>query len=76
MLLQQAIWIFEDFITKVQNLKRLLTKEEIEIINSIFKVADALEVFALNYGKHQMIGVNSSMEINSRKLGESGHDHF
>ena len=76
MLLQQAIWIFEDFITKVQNLKRLLTKEEIEIISSIFKVVDALEVFALNYGKHQMIGVNSSMEINSRKLGESGHDHF
>ena len=35
-------------------------------------MAVALEVFALNYGKHQMIGANSSVEINSRKLGESG----
>ncbi|XP_066023899.1 adhesion G-protein coupled receptor D1 [Pocillopora verrucosa] len=65
----EAIGIFEDFITSTQNLKKPFTKEEIEIIrNSVFKVAVALEVFALDYGKHQMIGANSSVEINSRKL--------
>ena len=75
MLLQEAIWIFEDFIISIQILQKPPPKEEIEIIrNSIFKVAVALEVFALNYGKHQMIGANSSVEINSRKLGESGFD--
>nr|XP_058959402.1 adhesion G-protein coupled receptor D1-like [Pocillopora verrucosa] len=69
MLLQEAIRIFEDFITSIQILQKPLTEEEIEIVrNSIFKVAVALEVFALNYGKHQMIGANSSVEINSRKL--------
>ena len=77
MLLQEAIQIFEDFITRIQFLQKPLTKEQIEVArNSIFKVADALEVFALNYGKHQMIGANSSVEINSRKLGESEHDQF
>nr|XP_058945458.1 adhesion G protein-coupled receptor E3-like [Pocillopora verrucosa] len=65
----EAVWIFEDFITNIQILQKALTKEEIKITrNSIFRVAVALEVFALNYGKHQMIGANSSMEINSRKL--------
>ena len=44
--------------------------------NSIFMVAVALEVFACNYGKHHMIGANSAVEINSRKLGESGRDHL
>ena len=59
MLLQEAIWIFEDFIISIQILQKPPLKEEIEIIrNSIFKVAVALEVFALNYGKHQMIGAN------------------
>ena len=77
MLLQEAIQIFEDFITRIQFLQKPLTKEQIEVTrNSIFKVADALEVFALNYGKHQMIGANSSVEINSHKLGESEHDHL
>ena len=77
MLLQEAIRIFEDFITSIQILQKSLTKKEIEIMrNSILKVAVALEVFALNYGKHQMIGANSSVEINSRKLGESEHDQF
>ena len=66
------MWIFEDFITNIQILQKALTKEEIKITrNSIFRVAVALEVFALNYGKHQMTGANSSVEINSRKLGES-----
>ena len=77
MWLQEAAWIFEDFITNIQILQKALTKEEIKITrNSIFRVAVALEVFALNYGKHQMIGANSSVEINSRKLGESEHDQF
>ena len=77
MLLQEAIQIFEDFITRIQILQKPITKEEIEITrNSIFKVADALEIFALNYGKHQMIRANSSVEINSHKLGESEHDHL
>ena len=77
MLLQEAIQIFEDFITSIKILQNSLTKEEIEITrNSIFKLVDALEVFALNYGKHQMIGANSSVEINSHKLGESEHDHL
>ena len=76
MWLQEAAWIFEDFITNIQILQKALTKEEIKITrNSIFRVAVALEVFALNYGKHQMIGANSSMEINSRKLRESEHDY-
>ena len=39
-------------------------------------MAVALEVFALDYGKHRMIGANSSVEINSRKLGESVHEHL
>ncbi|RMX43337.1 hypothetical protein pdam_00021516 [Pocillopora damicornis] len=69
MLLQEAKRIFEDFITSIQILQKRLTKEEVEKIrNYIFKVAVALELFALNYGKHQMIGANSSVEINSRKL--------
>ena len=77
MLLQEGIWIFEDFITSIQILQKPPLKEEIERIrNSIFKVAVAFEVFAVNYGKHQMIGANSSVEINSRKLGESEHDQF
>ena len=76
MWLQEAVWIFEDFITRLQILQKPLAEEEFKIIrNSIFKVAVALEVFALNYGKHQMIGANSSVEINSRKLGESEHDY-
>ena len=76
MLLQEGIRIFEDFITSIQILQKHPLKEEIERIrNSIFKVAVALEVFAVNYGKHQMIGANSSVEINSRKLGESEHDY-
>ena len=76
MWLQEAVWIFEDFITRLQILQKPLAEEEFKIIrNSIFKVAVALEVFALNYGKHQMIGANSSMEINSRKLRESDHDY-
>ena len=76
MLLQEATRIFEDFITSIQILQKLLTKEEVEKIrNYIFKVAVALELFALNYGKHQMNGANSSVEINSRKLGESEHDY-
>ncbi|XP_027047240.1 uncharacterized protein LOC113674944 [Pocillopora damicornis] len=67
--LMEAIGIFEDFITSTQNQKKPFTKEEIEIIrNSVFKVAVALEVFALDYGKHRMIGANSSVEINSQKL--------
>ena len=75
MLLQEGIWIFEDFITSIQILQKPPLKEEIEKIrHSIFKVAVALEVFAVNYGKHQMIGANSSVEINSRKVGESGFD--
>ncbi|CAH3159264.1 unnamed protein product [Pocillopora meandrina] len=69
MLLQEATRIFEDFITSIQILQKPLTKEEVEKIrNYIFKVAVALELFALNYGKHQMIRANSSVEINSRKL--------
>ena len=77
MLLQEAIRIFEDFITSIQILQKPLTKEEIKVTrSSIFKVVVALEVFALNYGKHQMIGANSSVEINSHKLGESEHDHL
>nr|XP_058945459.1 adhesion G-protein coupled receptor G2-like [Pocillopora verrucosa] len=65
----EGIWIFEDFITSIQILQKPPLKEEIERIrNSIFKVAVAFEVFAVNYGKHQMIGANSSVEINSRKL--------
>ena len=69
--------IFEDFITSTKNVKKPLVKEEIEMIrNYIMKVAVALEIFALNYGKHQMIGGNSSVEINSRKLGEFGRDHL
>ena len=76
MLSQEAICIFEDFITSIQILQKPLTKEEIKKVrNSIFKVAVALEVFALNYGKHQMIGAKSSVEINSQKLGESEHDY-
>ena len=76
MLLQEAARIFEDFITNIQILQKALTKEGIEIArNYIFNVAVALEVFALNYGKNQMIGANSSVEINSRKLGESEHDY-
>ena len=77
MWLQEAVWIFEDFITSTQNLKKPLAKEEIEMIrNYIIKVAVALEVFALNYGKHQMTGANSSVEINSRKLGKLGRDYL
>ena len=77
MLLQEAIRIFEAFITSIEILQKPLTKEEINVTrNSIFTVAVALEAFALNYGKHQMIGANSSVEINSRKLGESQHDHL
>ena len=76
MLLQEAKRIFEDFITSIQILQKPPTKEEVEKIrNYIFKVAVALELFALNYGNHQMIRANSSVEINSRKLGESEHDH-
>ncbi|XP_058942067.2 adhesion G protein-coupled receptor L3 [Pocillopora verrucosa] len=67
--LKEAVWIFEDFITRLQILQKPLAEEEFKIIrNSIFKVAVALEEFALNYGKHQMTGANSSVEINSRKL--------
>ena len=76
MWLQEAVRIFEDFITRLQILQKPLAEEEFKIIrNSIFKVAVALEVFALNYGKHQMTEANSSVEISSQKLGESEHDY-
>ncbi|XP_022801231.1 uncharacterized protein LOC111338930 [Stylophora pistillata] len=66
-LLQEAIKVFEDFITSIQTIPK--RKEEIEIERkSIFNAAVALEKSALDYGKYHLTEGNSSVEISSHKL--------
>ena len=71
MLLQVAIRVFENFITRIQTISK--RKQEIEMTRkSTFYVAVALEEFALNYGKYHLTDSNSSVKIDSHNLGKSG----
>ena len=71
MKMQEAVTVFEDFAIKIKN----ITKDGREYVKtlqkSIFKVAQAVEKFALNYGKRHLSGMRSSERIVLSKMGEN-----
>ena len=64
--------MFEDFTFKIKNVtKNNADIEEVKTLKkSIFKVAEAVEKFALSYSKGHLSGMRSSKRINSSKMGE------
>ena len=63
--------MFEDFITKIKNVSKDKGMEEVKTLKkSIFEVAEAVEKFALNYGKRHLSAGNSSKRIVSPKMGK------
>ena len=64
--------MFEDFTLKIKNATK--DKAGIEVVktlkNSIFKVAEAVEEFALNYSKRHLSGMRPSERIVFPKMGE------
>ena len=65
--------MFEDFTLKIKNItKGKAGKEEVKTLRkSIFKVAGAVEKFALNYSKRHQSGMKPSERILSPKMGEA-----
>ena len=64
--------MFEDFIINIKNVsKDKAGMEEVKTLKkSIFEVAEAVEKFALNYGKRHLSAGNSSKRIVSPKMGK------
>ena len=64
--------MFEDFTFKIKNVtKNKADIEEVKTLKkSIFKVAEAVEKFALNYSKRHLSGMRPSKRIVSSKMGE------
>ena len=64
--------MFEDFTFKIKNVTE--NKADIEEVKtlkkSIFKVAEAVEKFALSYSKRHLSGMRPSKRIVSSKMGE------
>ena len=63
--------MFEDFITKINNVSKDKGMEEVKTLKkSIFEVAEAVEKFALNYGKRHLSAGKPSKRIVSPKMGK------
>ena len=64
--------MFEDFIIKIKNFtKDKASIEEVKTLKkSIFEVAEAVEKFALNYGKRYQSGMKAPERIVYPKMGE------
>ena len=63
--------MFEDFTLKIKNItKDKAGIEEVKTLKtSIFKVAEAVEIFALNYGNRHLRGMRLLERIVSPKMG-------
>ena len=70
--LQEAVGVFENFTINIANVaKDMANMEEVKTLRkSIFEVAEAVENFALNYGKQHLSGMRLSKRIVSPKMGE------
>ena len=64
--------MFENFTINIANVaKDMPNTEEVKTLRkSIFEVAEAVENFALNYGKQHLSGMRLSKIIVSPKMGE------
>ena len=62
--------MFEDFVIKIKNITKDGREDVKTLQKSIFKVAQAVEKFALNYGKRHLSGMRSSERIVPSKMGE------
>ena len=64
--------MFEDFTFKIKNVtKNKADIEEVKTLKkSIFKVAEAVEKFAVNYSKRHLSGMGPSERIVSPTMGE------
>ena len=70
--LQEAVGVFENFTINIANVaKDMANMEEVKTLRkSIFEVAEAVEKFALNYGKQHLSGIRLSKRIVYPKMGE------
>ena len=70
--LQEAVGVFENFTINIANVaKDMANTEEVKTLRkSIFEVAEAVENFALNYGKQHLSGMRLSKRIVYPKMGE------
>ena len=71
MQMQEAVTVFEDFAIKIKNITKDGMEDVKTLQKSIFKVAQAVEKFALNYGKRHLSGMRSSERIVLSKMGEN-----
>ena len=71
MQMQEAVTVFEDFAIKIKNITKDGREDVKTLQKSIFKVAQAVEKFALNYGKRHLSGMRSSEKIVLSKMGEN-----
>ena len=64
--------MFENFTINIANVaKDMPNTEEVKTLRkSIFEVAEAVEKFALNYGKQHLSGIRLSKRIVYPKMGE------
>ena len=64
--------MFEDFTINVKKVaKGKVSMEEVKTLRkSIFEVAEAVEKFAINYGKQHLSGMRPSERIVSSNMGE------
>ena len=64
--------VFEDFTINLKKVaKGKVSMEEVKTLRkSIFEVAEAVEKFAINYGKQHLSGMRPSERIVSSKMGE------
>ena len=63
--------MFEDFAIKIKNITKDGMEDVKTLQKSIFKVAQAVEKFSLNYGKRHLSGMGSSERIVLSKMGEN-----
>ncbi|XP_022788736.1 adhesion G-protein coupled receptor D1-like [Stylophora pistillata] len=71
--LQEAIWVFEHFITGIENITKSVeslsgTEETKTLRRSIFRVAVAFEEFSLNYSRLHAIRRKSVMVIDGHRM--------
>ena len=68
--------MFEDFAIKIKNITKDGMEDVKTLQKSIFKVAQAVEKFALNYGKRHLSGMRSSQRIVHSKMGENRNPSY
>ena len=63
--LQEAVGVFENFTINIANVaKDMANTEEVKTLRkSIFEVAEAVENFALNYGKQHLSGMRRQNDV-------------